>query len=137
MLLYTNLSRRAFVFVAFALLSVPLLGESGCQNPNPGGVQETGTVTGRLVDASAPTQPIQQAVISVGVQTYRLAPTDAGAFTIANVPTGTQTVRIDAVGFQPATLQVVIRKGQTTDISSNGTPGAAATAYGLAPTGPG
>jgi hypothetical protein len=129
------LTRRASVFGLFALLSVPLLGANGCQNPNAGGVTDTGTITGRLVQTSDPTQPIQQAVISVGLQTYRLSPNDNGAFTIANVPIGTQTVRIDSVGYKPVTLQVVVRKDQTTDIST-GNPGATGTAFGLAPLGP-
>jgi starvation-inducible outer membrane lipoprotein len=108
---------------------------AGCSpNPNALGVTDTGTVTGRLVDARTPTQPIQQAVIAVGTQTYRISPSDNGAFTIPNVPVGTQTVSITSIGYQPVTLQVVVRKDQTTDISV-GNPGAVGTAYGLAPTG--
>jgi hypothetical protein len=115
-----------------ALLAFPV---AGCSpNPNALGVTDTGTVTGRLVDGRTPTQPIQQALVSIGTQTYRLAPSDNGAFTIANVPVGTQTVSITAIGYQPVTLQVVVRKDQTTDISV-GNPGAVGTAYGLAPTG--
>jgi hypothetical protein len=119
------------VFCLLALLV------AGCSpNPNALGVTDTGTVTGRLVDARTPTQPIQQALISVGTQTYRLSPSDNGAFAIPNVPIGTQPVRIDAIGYATVTLQVVVRKDQTTDIST-GNPGAIGTAYGLAPTSPG
>ena len=106
-------------------------------NPNAGGVTDTGTVTGRLVNARQPTQPIQQAIVTIGVQTYRLSPSDNGGFTISNVPTGTQTLTISSTGFDPVTLQVVVRKDQTTDIGSPTTPGGTSVPYGLAPTGPG
>lgn len=132
MTVYTKLTRRASVLV---LLSLAL---SACSpNPNAAGVTDTGTVTGRLVNARQPTQPIQQAIISIGVQTYRLSPSDSGGFTIPNVPTGTQTLSITSTGFDPVQLQIVVRKDQTTDIGSPTTPGGASVPYGLAPTGPG
>ena len=110
MRLYTTLTRRASVFALFALLA------AGCgPNPNPQGVTDRGSITGRLVDAKNNSQTIQQAVVSVGAVAVTLTAGDAGVFTLQSVPTGTQTVNISAPGYEPYAVQVVVRVNQTSD----------------------
>ena len=70
----------------------------------------TGTVTGRVVDATSQA-PVSGAAVSVG---RRAARTDAdGRFTIAGVPAGTDTVRARLVGYAPATQAVAVVAGRT------------------------
>ena len=128
MRLYTKITRRASVLCLVAV-SITLLGAKGCDNPNGQGVTDTGTVTGRLIDASTH-QPIQQAIVWIGeLPPVRIGPAQQGGFVIADVPIGTQTVNVQAIGYQPPPLiQVIVRKGKTSDIGG-GDP------YALVPTG--
>lgn len=93
------------------------MGASGCENPNPQGVTDTGSVVGTIVDARTPTQAIGTATIQIGLQVVRLSPADQGKFTVNNVPTGTQTIQISSPGYATYTTQIVVRKGQTSDIN--------------------
>ena len=68
------------------------MGAKGCENPNAQGVTDRGGVTGTLVDAAHPTQPIASATIQIGTQVTRITPSDGGKFTLNDVPTGTQTI---------------------------------------------
>ena len=85
-------------------------------NPNGLGVTDTGSVVGTIVDAKNQTQAIQIATIQIGVQVRRLSPADSGKFTIDNVPTGTQTITISSPGYSSYSAQVIVRKGQTTEL---------------------
>ena len=100
----------------FAACALTLMGAKGCENPNPQGVTDTGSVVGTVVDAKTPTQPVQSATIQIGVQVTRLSPADQGKFTLNGVPTGTQTVQISSPGYGTYSTQVIVRKGQTSDI---------------------
>ncbi|MGB8267740.1 MAG: carboxypeptidase-like regulatory domain-containing protein [Candidatus Velthaea sp.] len=108
---FTKLSRTAFVAGMLAVSTV-----AGCGNPNPNGVTETGTITGRLVDAKTQ-QPIPQAQIRVGTIVYNVSAGDQGGFTLSNVPIGQQTVYITAIGYslpsqdQPG-ISVIVQNGQ-------------------------
>jgi Carboxypeptidase regulatory-like domain len=93
-------------------------------NPNALGVTDTGTVTGRVVDAKTQ-QPIPTVVVSVGGQTRYLSPSDQGGFTIQNMQIGTQPVLIHSPGYSDYSGSVIVRKDQTSDIGL----------IGLAPTG--
>jgi hypothetical protein len=114
---FTKLSRTAF---AAGLLAIATLG--GCGNPNPNGVTETGTITGRLVDAKTQA-PIAQAQIRVGTIVYNVAGggPGAGGFVLNNVPIGQQTVYITAIGYslppedQPG-ISVIVQQGQNSDL---------------------
>ena len=119
MTIYTNAARRASVLGLFAVLA------ACAPNPNGLGVTDTGTITGRLLDARTQ-QPINSATISVGAQAVRLSASDAGGFTLT-VPIGTQTVDINAIGYVPAHLRVVVHKGQPSCITETCVP------YGLEP----
>jgi hypothetical protein len=85
-------------------------------NPNGLGVTDTGSVVGTIVDAKNQTQPIQSVTIQIGLQVRRLSPSDNGQFTIDNVPTGTQTITISSPGYASYSAQVIVRKGQTTEL---------------------
>ena len=127
--IYTNLARRASVLCLLAAGSVAFLGASGCDNPNGAGVTDTGSITGRLVDARTQ-QPISTVTIAVGASLVRrLSAADQGGFTLTDVPTGTQRVHITAIGYDPVDIPVVVRKGQSSDIGNGN-------AYGLVSTAP-
>jgi hypothetical protein len=85
-------------------------------NPNGLGVTDTGSVVGTLVDAKSQTLPIQTATIQIGLQVRRLSPSDNGQFTIDSVPTGTQTITISSPGYTSYSAQVIVRKGQGTEL---------------------
>jgi hypothetical protein len=85
-------------------------------NPNGLGVTDMGSVVGTVVDAKNQTQPIQSVTIQIGIQVRRLSPSDNGQFTIDNVPTGTQTITISSPGYTSYSAQVIVRKGQTTEL---------------------
>ncbi|MDB5070359.1 MAG: hypothetical protein JWM87_1470 [Candidatus Eremiobacteraeota bacterium] len=119
MTLYTNLTRRASVIGLFAVLA------ACAPNPNGQGVTDTGTITGRLLDAKTQ-QPINSATVAVGAQAVRLSASDAGGFTLT-VPIGTQSVDINAIGYVPAHLRVVVHKNQQSCITDGCVP------YGLEP----
>ncbi len=85
-------------------------------NPNGQGVTDTGTVVGTVVDAATPTNAVSNATIQIGIQVQRLSPADNGHFSLNNVPTGTQTITISAIGYSPYTNQVVVRSNQTSDL---------------------
>ncbi|HTD36810.1 MAG TPA: carboxypeptidase regulatory-like domain-containing protein [Candidatus Limnocylindrales bacterium] len=85
-------------------------------NPNGQGVTDTGSVVGTIVDAKTPTVAINSATVQIGLQVTRLSTSDQGKFTMSNVPTGTQTIVISSPGYQTYSSQVIVRKGQTSDI---------------------
>jgi hypothetical protein len=85
-------------------------------NPNGQGVTDTGSVVGTIVDAKTPTQAINSATVQIGIQVTRLSASDQGKFTMNNVPTGTQTIVISSPGYATYSSQVIVRKGQTSDV---------------------
>ncbi|HEX3465487.1 MAG TPA: carboxypeptidase regulatory-like domain-containing protein [Candidatus Elarobacter sp.] len=85
-------------------------------NPNGQGVTDRGSVVGTIVDAKANTVPINSATVQIGLQVTRLSTSDQGKFTMSNVPTGTQTIVISSPGYQTYSSQVIVRKGQTSDV---------------------
>ena len=92
------------------------MGAKGCENPNAQGVTDRGGVTGTLVEAAHPTEPIRTATIQIGTQVTRITPSDGGKFALNDVPTGTQTLQISSPGYAPYSASVVVRKGEVTAI---------------------
>ena len=82
----------------------------GCNN-GVVGVQDYGSVTGRVLDAST-NQPIGNALVSVG-SLYTGTADAQGAFTLQNIPIGQQVVTARMPGFTTATQTVVIHKERT------------------------
>ena len=106
-------TRRAALTRLMLFLSLPAV--AGCVNPNAIGVQDTGTITGRVVDAVTQ-NGIENAIVSVGTVTGRTQP--GGAFTIL-VPIGQQSVVVSATGYQSLTGPTVnVVKNETSVIST-------------------
>jgi hypothetical protein len=96
--------------VILGLVLLLTMGDS-CNN-NVVGVQDYGTVTGRVLDATT-NGPIADAIVSVG--SLYVSTADArGGFTIPHVPIGLQQVTARMPGFTTVTTQVRIKKDQTT-----------------------
>lgn len=97
-----------------ALLAIALL-LAGCVNPNAIGVQQTGSISGRVIDANTQ-QPIFGAIVSVNSLTS--VKSDAsGVFTLARVPIGVQTLTIYANGYQTQTVPgVSVAQNQTSEV---------------------
>ncbi|MBA4158472.1 MAG: TonB-dependent receptor, partial [Gemmatimonadetes bacterium] len=78
----------------------------------PAYAQESGTVTGQVVDAQT-ARPLANAQVSV-VGTTRGTLTDAqGNFLLVNVPAGAQQIQARSVGFRSETQQVQVVAGAT------------------------
>ena len=89
-------------------------------NPNALGVADFGTVTGNAVDANTK-RPLGAFVVTIGGQSLNQSPAANGQFVVSNVPAGTQTITISAIGYQTATVGgVVVRKNEKTDVGTIG-----------------
>lgn len=80
-----------------------------------------GTVTGRVVDTDS-LQPIAGATITLGNIVAVTAAIDKGGFVLRNVPAGTRTLTISAVGWKSYRTQVTVTAGKSTDIGTIGLP---------------
>lgn len=76
------------------------------------GVQDYGSVTGRVLDAMT-NKPIANAIVSVG-SLYTGTADATGAFTLRHIPIGQQTVDARMPGFTTASNPIRVRKDQTT-----------------------
>jgi len=85
----------------------------GCSG-SPVGVQDYGSITGRVIDA-ATNQPVGGALVSVG-SLYTAYADAQGAFTLTGVPTGTQTVTARSPGYDNGTASILVRKDQTVSV---------------------
>lgn len=85
------------------------MGDS-CNN-NVVGVQDYGSVTGRVLDATT-NRPIADAIVSIG--SLFVSTADAqGAFTIPHVPIGLQQITARMPGFTTVTVQIRVKKDVT------------------------
>jgi hypothetical protein len=112
-----------FRFFALAC-ATPLLFLTACVNPNAIGVQDAGTIIGRVYDARS-NLPLNDVVVSVGSLTTAHSGPD-GSFTLTQVPAGEQTLIIYPPGgyLAPPPTQVTVEANQTVS----------APAVGLTPT---
>jgi hypothetical protein len=92
-------------------------------NPNGMGVADYGTVTGRVVDTDS-LQPIPGATISIGNIVSITAAIDQGGFILRNVPVGTQTLTISAIGWKSYKAPIKVTKNQPADAGVIGLPSA-------------
>jgi hypothetical protein len=92
-------------------------------NPNGMGVADYGTVTGRVVDTQS-LQPITGATIAIGNMVSITAVSDQGGFVLRDIPVGTQTLTISAIGWQSYRTQIRVTKNQATDAGVIGLPSA-------------
>ena len=94
--------RRLVCLIALTVVTV-------CFPPNARrlAAQQTGTITGRVVDAAAQ-RPLADVQVTV-VGTQRGGTTNEnGEFRIGSVPAGQQTVRAQRIGYAPATLAITV-----------------------------
>ena len=100
-----------------AAASLLLLGANGggCgADPGHIGVQDYGSVTGRVIDAKT-NRPVNAALVAIG--TTVTATTDAqGAFTLDKVPAGTETITASSGGYATTSMDVKVKKDQTTQV---------------------
>ncbi len=101
------------------LASVLLLGAAsnggGCgYDPNRIGIQEYGSVVGRVIDAKTQA-PVGNAIVSVG-STLTASAGAQGEFTLQRVPIGTQEVTATAGGYLTTSVKAVVVKDQTTQV---------------------
>ena len=75
------------------------------------GVQDYGSVTGRVLDAVS-NKPIADAIVSVG-SLFVVTADAQGAFTIPHVPIGQQIVTARMPGFTTATTTLRVHKDET------------------------
>src|SRR5215469_163018 len=78
------------------------------------GVQDYGSVTGRVLDASN-NQPIGNAIVSVG-SLYTGTADANGAFTLQHIPIGQQVVTARMPGFTTTSRTISVKKDQTFQI---------------------
>ena len=113
---FTKLTRSAFA------LALGVCAFASCApNPNGMGVADYGIVVGRVVDTDS-LQPIPGATISIGNIVSITANIDQGGFVLRNVPVGTQTITIAAIGWQTYHAQIRVRANQQTDAGTIGLP---------------
>jgi len=98
-----KLSQTAFAAALFCSLI------ACAENPNPNGVTDTGTISGRILD-SATGNPLATAQIAVGTIVHNVTPNDKGGFSIHGVPVGNQTVYIRAIGYKTDTETILVTK---------------------------
>ncbi|MGP6158480.1 MAG: carboxypeptidase regulatory-like domain-containing protein [Vulcanimicrobiaceae bacterium] len=82
----------------------------GCIDPNYIGVQDYGSVNGRVIDAKT-RAPLNGAIVSVGSLEVQHTVSD-GSFLLNHVPAGAQTLLVQAPGYRTASVQIEILKGQ-------------------------
>ncbi len=82
----------------------------GC-NGSPVGVQDYGSITGRVID-SYTNQPVGGALVSVG-SIFTAYADPQGAFILTGIPTGTQTVTARSPGYAAGTEDILVRKDKT------------------------
>ena len=99
-------------FLALGLAMI-LAQSGGCNNPNGGGVQDFGTVVGRVLDATN-NRPVPNALVAVG-SLYTGYSNPDGAFQLSGIPIGRQGLTASAPGYQTTSVTVPVHKNQTTD----------------------
>jgi len=106
------LPKRSRVVASLAALALlTLVGAHGC-DPNQIGVQDYGTIVGRVADQNG--SPIPNALVSSTGTTVTATTDKTGAFAIVHVAVGEQTVTAHAAGYAAsATADVIVAKDQT------------------------
>ncbi len=86
----------------------------GCSNPNAVGVQQFGTIVGRVLDATN-NRPVSGVLVSVG-SLYTTYSDPMGGFTLSNIPIGSQQVTANAPGYAPNTVLARVHQSQTASV---------------------
>lgn len=104
---------RKLWVLGFVLLCLGANG-GGCSNPNAIGVQQYGTVVGRVLDATN-NRPVPNALVSVG-SIYTAYSDATGAFQIPGVPVGPQFITASAPGYDRNAVRTRIREKETVSV---------------------
>ncbi len=104
-LLTIPLKRRSLLVLAVAALL------AGCLDPNAIGVQDYGSINGRVIDA-ATNRALNGAIVSVGSLSVQHTVFD-GSFLLDRIAVGTQTLMIQAAGYKTSSLSIAVVKGQS------------------------
>jgi TonB-dependent SusC/RagA subfamily outer membrane receptor len=79
------------------------------------GSAQTGTVTGRVVDAQSGA-PVVSAQVTVTGTTIGTAVDSDGRFRLVNVPVSAKQIRVRGIGYQPNTTAINLTSGGTADV---------------------
>jgi len=96
-----------------------ILGLAGCTDFNyPVGIQQFGSVTGRLVDSTTQ-QPVGGPSVNVFCVGQATHPDSQGAFTVSQIPVGVQNCTVNAIGYAPYPISGIdITQGNTTQLGT-------------------
>jgi iron complex outermembrane receptor protein len=81
----------------------------------PAAAQQSGTVQGRVVE-SGTARPLANARVRIDGTSIGALTNSGGRFQLANVPSGTQSLRVESFGYAAVTQQVTVTSGQSTTI---------------------
>ena len=101
------------IFVGLVMLLGAASNGGGCSNPNAIGVQDYGTVVGRVLDATD-NRPVAGALVSIG-SVYTGTSDPRGGFVLSTIPIGEQEITASAPGYQRASITVTVHKDRTSD----------------------
>jgi hypothetical protein len=105
--------RKLWILGFVFLLSLGANG-GGCSNPNAVGVQQYGSIVGRILDATN-NRPVANVLVSVG-SIYTAYSDPTGAFTLSNIPIGHQEVTASAPGYDRNSAIAFVHQDKTTNI---------------------
>ena len=108
------LKRRSGVWRPVAHMVVPALA-SLVISASALRAQATGTVNGRVVDATSG-QPVSAAQITVNGTTLGRSTGDDGRFTLTGVPTGSRVLTVRRIGYQQQTRSVTVSAGASATV---------------------
>ena len=95
-------------------LVITALAGAAALSPSMAGAQ-TGTVTGRVVDAQSGA-PVASAQVIVTGTTIGTAVDSDGRFRLTNVPISAKQIRVRGIGYQPNTTALNLTSGGTVDV---------------------
>ncbi len=106
----TKVPRPVLGLALAALLGVFFL------TPRPTLAQETGTLTGQVVDGSdmSPLAGVQLYLVDTGLGTLTNA---AGRYVLLNVPAGSYTLRAEIIGFATQDQEIQVQGGQSQEVN--------------------
>lgn len=109
-----HLWHMRFLAVSFVLLLGATGNGGGCSNPNAIGVQQYGTIVGRVLDATD-NRPVPNALIYVG-SLYTAYSDATGAFTLTQIPIGHQPVTASSPGYERHRITATVHQNETTNV---------------------
>ncbi|MGD2071376.1 MAG: carboxypeptidase-like regulatory domain-containing protein, partial [Gemmatimonadota bacterium] len=81
----------------------------------PAAAQQTGTLTGTVVDNTS-ARPLESAQVFIPALNTGALTNAQGRFLLLNVPSGTHELRVELIGYTPSTQEVTVTAGETTTV---------------------